>query len=125
MAAGEETLRGVIWATRGRHWGFRFLLRGGLKDPLPLYESVFVGLGSEVRTWRLKGEVGAVRFTDPEGRRDRSGRTIQHDFVVPEALSSSIHSPDEGVERLWPLVSAAYSRVWSLERPPTAVDLAL
>ena len=31
----------VIWATRGRTWGFRFLLDAGLSDPLADYERAF------------------------------------------------------------------------------------
>ena len=38
MRRGEELTARLIWATRGRSWGFRFLLKGGLSDPLMAYE---------------------------------------------------------------------------------------
>ena len=34
----------LIWATRGRTWGFRFLRDGGLEDPLDTYEEAFAGI---------------------------------------------------------------------------------
>ncbi len=37
----------LIWATRGRSWGFRFLLDGGYSDPLPVYEKAFAGAEGE------------------------------------------------------------------------------
>lgn len=41
MTAASPDVPGLIWLTRGRSWGFRFLLDGGLPDPLPEYERVF------------------------------------------------------------------------------------
>ena len=60
----------LIWATRGRSWGFRFLLKGGLSDPLLVYERSFADLEDEPATChRAAGKV-ALRFPDPLGRRD-------------------------------------------------------
>ena len=39
----EEPVVNLIWATRGRTWGFRFLLDGEYASPLATYESAFVG----------------------------------------------------------------------------------
>lgn len=123
MTERRITLEGVLWATRGRTWGFRFLLDGGLADPLPTYEQAVSPLGDQ-----RSGRVGdnhrvAVRFPDPEGRRDRSGRLIPHDFVVSGDLSERITSVDDALDVLWPVVAAAYARVWQSERPPGAEDL--
>ena len=59
--------RRLIWATRGRAWGFRFLLDGGLRDPLPEFERVFATMpDTEALCSRTDGAV-AVRFPDPLG----------------------------------------------------------
>jgi hypothetical protein len=55
----------------------------------------------------------ALRFPDPEGRKDRAGRVIPHDFVlfVPEA--EEIHSVEDGIRLIWPLVSEEFLRLWN------------
>jgi hypothetical protein len=113
----------LIWATRGRTWGFRFLLDGGLSDPLPEYERVFADLGDDPRACSHVGGKVALRFPDPLGRRDAAGRVIPHDFVVSGEVASSIQSVDDGLQQVWPLVEVAYARVWDAEGPPTAADL--
>lgn len=116
----------LIWATRGRSWGFRFLLGGGEQDPLPTYERAFAGSdsGSSSVYQRSDGAV-ALRFVDPFGRRDASGRVIPHEFVVPEDLAATIDSVDGGRELVWPLVADAYAEVWDAERAPSTDELGL
>ena len=115
----------LIWATRGRSWGFRFLLRGGLSDPLLVYERSFADLEDEpTACHRAAGNV-ALRFPDPLGRRDASGRVIPHEFVVLGALADEIESVEDGLQHVWPLVAEAYARVWDAERPPSVADLRL
>jgi hypothetical protein len=116
---------GLIWATRGCSWGFRFLLDGGLDDPLPEYERAIAGLGDDDLAWRLVDNRGALRFPDPDRRRDAAGRLIPHEFIVFDDLAREIHSAAEGQNLVWPLVSAAYARVWALDVPPSAADLHL
>jgi len=112
--------RGVIWATRGRSWGFRFLRRGGLADPLELYEATFSAIGDEPESWcRVAGRVG-LRFPDPAGRRDASGRTIPHDFVLLGDWADGLASVNDGRRRIWPQVADEYERVWDAEEPPSA-----
>ena len=114
----------LIWATRGRTWGFRFLLSGGLDDPLPLYETAFAGLENRSEGWRrvpgtvARPEMVALRFPDPPGRRDRAGRVIPHDFVVLRPLAEEIHSVEEGLRLVWPWVASDFARVWELPEPP-------
>ena len=72
----------IIWATRGRNWGFRFLLKGGLADPLPAYERAFDQLKDVPSFWRRDRTRAALRFPDPEGRTDAAGRVIPHEFVI-------------------------------------------
>lgn len=72
----------IIWATRGKTWGYKFLLDGQFADPLPVYERAFSGAEDEPEVFRrIKGGV-ALRFPDPEGRQDSSGRVIPHEFII-------------------------------------------
>ncbi len=114
---------GIVWATRGRTWGFRFLLTGGVSDPLAEYERVFADLKDEPTAWvKMVGRVG-LRFPDPEGRRDTAGRIIPHEFVILGSQSNQIQSLEAGTEWVWPRVAQAYERVWSADRPPLSDEL--
>ena len=118
MTTESQGLRSIIWATRGRTWGFRFLLDAGLSDPLPEYERAFADLRDEPTTWRRLHELVAVRISDPLGRRDSAGRIIPHEFVVYGDLAATVESVDDGLHRVWPLVSKVYARVWHAPTPP-------
>lgn len=108
----------LIWATRGRSWGFRFLLDGGYSDPLPVYELAFVGIQDMTAGVSQTGSGMALRFPDPLARRDDSGRVIPHDIVVPLSLSRDITSVDMGVQMIWPLISDIYDQVWNARTVP-------
>lgn len=110
----------LIWATRGRNWGFRFLRDGGFADPLPEYERVFSAVPDEHEACGRVGEAVALRFPDPEGRRDAAGRSIPHDFVVLDLQPGQIASVDEGIRLVWPLVKDEYGRLWSQADPGPA-----
>lgn len=123
MSPAPDRPDGLIWATRGRSWGFRFLLDAGLADPLETFERAFAGLEDDPEAWsRAAGQV-ALRFPDPLKRRDAAGRVIPHHFVVFGPLVQGIDSLEAGVEQIWPLVGAAYARVWDTDHPPTGTDL--
>ncbi len=124
-AVAPEASSSLIWATCGRSWGFRFLLNGGLTDPLPAYDRVFAGLEDEPAAWRRATGKVALRFPDPLGRKDAAGRVIPHEFVVSGDLADRIESVEDGRQLVWPRVEAAYARVWDAERPPSAADLGL
>lgn len=113
----------LIWATRGRLWGFRFLLSGGLRDPLQTYETAFRGVEDGPSAWGREAGQTAVRFSDPLGRRDAAGRVIPHDFVVFGELAGLVGSPEDGRIRIWPLVADMYERVWDAAKPPSVRDL--
>lgn len=123
MSSAEPSRGELIWATRGRSWGFRFLLDGGLPDPLPEYERVFAGIEDEPTAWRRAAGKAALRFPDPDGRRDAAGRVIPHEFVVPEDLAKGIESAEDGKQLVWPLVEKAYGRVYAASDPPSSADL--
>jgi hypothetical protein len=120
-----ERLKRLIWATRGRSWGFRFLLNGGLSDPLLVYERSFADLEDEPTTCHRSAGKVALRFPDPLGRRDASGRIIPHEFVVFGDLADEIESVEDGLRRIWPLVAEVYAATWDAERPPSVADFLL
>ena len=113
----------LIWATRGRAWGFRFLQDGGFEDPLPVYETAFSGFNDKSEAWRRVAgtvalpEMVALRFPDPSGRRDQAGRVIPHDFVVLQPLADEVGSVEDGRRLVWPLVADEFTRVWELSKP--------
>lgn len=113
----------LIWATRGRSWGFRFLLNAGFPDPLPEYERAFQDLEDDPTAWRRGAGHVALRLADPLGRRDAAGRVIPHEFVILGDLANSIASAEDGVRELWPMVAGAYAGVWDAEEPPSFADL--
>lgn len=109
----------LIWATRGRTWGFRFLLDGDSANPLAVYESAFVGVENDDALFRRSGPRVALRFLDPLGRTDSAGRVIPHDFVVTGPTAAIIGSVDDGLREIWPTVAAVYAGVWSSKTPPS------
>ena len=102
----------MIWATRGRNWGFRFLRDGGFADPLPEYEKAFAGFSSETVFWSERPEFTVLRFTDPEQRKDSAGRLISHDFVLYEPEANLFDSFEIAKRTIWAEVSREYSTLW-------------
>lgn len=123
MSATRDLTERLIWATRGRSWGFRFLLRGGMSDPLLEYERIFRELADDPLTYGRAGEKVALRFPDPGGRRDTAGRVIPHEFVVSGDLAHHLESAEDGRDQVWPLVEVVYARVWSATTPPADADV--
>lgn len=116
----------MIWGTRGRTWGFRFLLDGGYRDPLGPYESAFAGIEDDVMAVQWVGDRVALRFSDPLRRTDAAGRRILHDFVLWGDLAPGVDSVEGGRLRVWPIVADAYSALWDGPLPsPEAVEAAL
>mgnify|MGYP003338186508 CR=1 FL=1 len=110
----------MIWATRGHKWGFRFLEHAGIDDPLGVYEQAFDGFEGECEVFRRRRGVVALRFSDPDGRCDSSGRVIPHDFVLlgPKRVISEIDSVDAGRNLVWPKVAEFFADVWLDGDPP-------
>lgn len=111
---------GFIWATRGRTWGFRFLRRGGLEDPLGVYEAIFSEIGDQPEAWHRVDDEVALRFPDPDGRRDAAGRVIPHDFVLLGRWADGIRSLEDGRRRIWSEVADEFRDVWDDAEPPSA-----
>lgn len=109
----------LIWATRGRSWGFRFLRSGGAEDPLLAYDELFDALDDQQpEAFRRLGDRIALRFPDPEQRTDAAGRLIPHEFVLSGQEADGVSSLEEGRARVWPLVAAEYAGVWDAAAPP-------
>jgi hypothetical protein len=109
-----------IWATRGRSWGFRFLRRSGLEDPLGVYDEAFSGVEDRMEVCRRASGKVALRFPDPLGRQDAAGRVIPHDFVILDRPPDDLNSVADGIRLIWPLVADEFEDVWTLREPPPA-----
>lgn len=106
----QEQQTGVLHATRGRNKGFSFYDKGGLTEPLREYTSVF-GENSEggdlfKRVGENNEKVG-IRFMDPEGRKDRAGRVIPHEVILPAPLAKDVKTLDEAIAKVWPMIKDA------------------
>lgn len=110
----------LIWATRGRTWGFRFLRRCELDDPLRVYDDAFFGIEDQPEVCRRAAGKVALRFPDPLGRQDAAGRVIPHDFVILDPVPDDLNSVADGLRLIWPLVADEFEQVWTLAEPPPA-----
>lgn len=110
----------MIWATRGHSWGFRFVHTGGFDDPLVEYESAFFHATDGGAYFERSGKRVALRFLDPEGREDRSGRPIPHAFVLFGDEALSVETAEDGIRVIWPLVGQEYERIWRAANAPSA-----
>ena len=119
MISGDALQHCLIWATRGRTWGFRFLLDAGLADPLTVYEQAFAGLPEDRSVVLNDGESAILRFPDPAGHKDHSGRVIPHEVIVLGSAATLIDSLESGIALVWALLGETYSELWDAERPPT------
>jgi hypothetical protein len=108
-----------IWVTRGRTWGFRVLRTGGLADAFETYETAFAGLEDAPLAFRSAAGRLAVRFPDPEERRDRAGRVISHEFVLLPPISEEIASVEAARDLVWPQVAEAFRDTWDAAAAPT------
>lgn len=110
----------LIWATRGQHWGFRFLRHGGHPDPLPAYDEVFSAVEDEPELCLRVGDKVALRFSDPLQRTDAAGRVIPHEFVIAGAPAEGIESVEAGRALVWPEVADEFEEAYQLDKPPAA-----
>lgn len=113
----------LLWATRGRTWGFRFLPVDGSSsaaaspDPLALYDRAFAGHEDEAEgCWRADGLL-AVRLRDPEGRRDEAGRVVLHELVLDAAQAADDDSAAAATRHVWPQLADRYARLWDAPSP--------
>ncbi len=102
----------MLWVTRGRNWGFRFLRDGGLADPLPEYERAFAGVPRQGEICEPVGDAVTLRLLDPENRADGAGRLITHEFVLTGEDARGVTSVADGLRLVWPRVADEYAQLW-------------
>lgn len=107
----------LLWATRGRAWGFRILRCTFPGDPLRTYTPALRALGDAPEGFHADAGTVTLRILDPEGRTDRSGRPIPHEFVADGADADGIDGAEAARERLWPLVTVDYAAIWDRPSP--------
>lgn len=84
---------------------------------------MFTGLSEATTAWCREGTRVALRFPDPQGRRDSAGRVIPHEFVLFGDAAGTVASVDDGLRQIWPLVAFAYDRIWDADKTPRADEL--
>lgn len=107
----------LLWSTRGRAWGYRFLARGGHDDPLPVYEAAFDGTDPDGEFLIRRGDVAVLRMRDPQGRRDRSGREIIHDFLLDGEEAAMVTDLETARQIVWSMVGTTYDALWDAHDP--------
>jgi hypothetical protein len=120
-------LDSILWSTRGYNWGFRFPLQPqkygkDCQDWLGHYEKMFEQFGDDDNRV-VNGYLNidnkeipfvAVRFKDPEERKDTSGRIIPHEVaVVGDDAQNLINlNSFELKNAVWILISDTYSKIY-------------
>lgn len=108
-----------IHAARTKNNGYDFQMKGGLRDPLPEYDRAgfqknpFLEENGHVRYGSKKEKV-AVTFKDPHGRKDRAGRTILHEVIIPESHAAGIKNFEDAKSKAWSLVKDTYDPRYDL-----------
>lgn len=99
----------VMHMSRGKNNGFRFYNDGQSPSPLSEYDKGFDGQQeSHSHFKKYDGKVAAT-FLDPEGRKDRAGRPIPHQVIVPKSMADGINNVDDVVAKIWPIIKEDYS----------------
>jgi hypothetical protein len=120
-------LDSILWSTRGYNWGFRFPLQPqkygkDCQDWLGHYEKMFEPFGDDDNRV-VNGYLNidnkeipfiAVRFKDPEERKDISGRIIPHEVaIIGDDTQNLINlNSFELQNAVWFLVSDTYSKIY-------------
>lgn len=107
-----------IWYTRGRNWGLRFVSSGGVQDPFPVYSEAFRGKEDEHEVFQRHGDHLALRFADPNGREDSSGRRILHDFVILGENEQNVVDFVAARDYVWPQVASLFEQCWLADEGP-------
>lgn len=100
----------IILYARGKNKGFRFMQTGGTPTPLAEFGK---GLQDDYDQpygyfHKYEGKVAAV-LKDPEGRKDKSGRVIPHQIIVPKNMATGIDNIDDVANKIWPKLKDVYN----------------
>lgn len=119
VEAKMPELVGVLHASRGKERGFSFMQKGGLPDPLREYDKAPFNERTErsfIARYGANQEKVAARFLDPEGRKDAAGRPIPHEVILPKELAKDVHSLDDAISKVWPLIKDTYAQEYTRGR---------
>lgn len=104
----------ILHASRGREKGFMFLRDGGVTNKLQEFDSAGFGDSPSgyFKRYGSRGEKVAVTFDDPEGRKDRSGRIIPHNVILPESMTKNVHNAKDAEKVAWPLIQDLFRAMY-------------
>lgn len=106
--AGVKNHSDATFRTGGVSDPFDELVKAGLVEPSSgddTFKNGFNRYGSNLE------KVG-VRFPDPHGRTDHSGRLIHHAIVLPKEHTSDITNFEEAKAKAWALQKDDYEKFW-------------
>lgn len=121
-------LKNILWSTRGQNWGFRFLLKPSeyreSKDWLSHYEKMFKSSSIDeiaIDSGMISIDNNtipyiALRFLDPEGRKDTSGRIIPHEIALLGERNQKLKNQnlEDLRNSVWKQISSSYELLYLL-----------
>lgn len=110
---------GIVHASRTKNRGFTFPGRGGMSDPYSEWSKAgFKPEGVPVGAWRYgdRNEKIAANFPDPLGRRDRGGRPIHHEVMIPEEVAKNIHDLKDVPDVAWSMIKDTYDALYDADK---------
>jgi hypothetical protein len=99
----------VMHLSRGKNKGFRFYNDGQSPSPLSEYDKGFEGHQESASHFKKYDGKIAATFLDPEGRKDRAGRPIPHQVIIPKSMADGIDNVNDVVTKIWPIIKEDYS----------------
>lgn len=102
-------LENIAFFSKPKNRGFQIFNDGNHPKPLSLLDEVF-GTKQDVRDELIDSPYGlGVTLSDPQGRKDRAGRTIPHVIIIPNSMRSDIRSVQDVQDKIWPLLEESYA----------------
>jgi hypothetical protein len=119
-------LTNILWSTRGYYWGFLRLLQPANPqiDWLLPYEEMFREATSyepEYYSGKIRlsakdiKKYVAIRFVDPEERKDYSGRPITHEVALLGEDSDTFHDFESFKKAVWDYLAPIYDEVYKYD----------
>jgi hypothetical protein len=112
----------IIHLARGKHSSLTFHKKGNTEDYFQIFDKMGGNKDKYAQGIFEKAKDGSNRilseFTDPENRKDFSGRPIFHTVVIPSSMSSGIHSNEDVKNKIWPLIKDGYNAFYEKSLTP-------
>lgn len=104
--------------SRGKNTGPAIIKSDGRPPPERLYmQAKFPPNNKEVfKKFDDGSNRIAVRFADPEGRRDRFGQRIRHEVIIPQTMSDGLNDINDVKIKIWPLLKEDYDNVYNMPK---------